>query len=470
MNVTTERLPQSQVVFQIEIDQDRVDSAVDDAYRRLGQRARIPGFRPGKAPMGMLRRYITRARALEDALQRLLPESFQEALKESDVEPFGRPSYEVESVEPLVYKATVPVRPTVHLGEYRAIRFERQPVAVADEDVDRAVDDLRHRYATIQPVEREAREGDIVRGNISALVEGQPFFDREDVQVRVSADSLRGLPGLHDLLVGLKAGDQVERDVDVPEDFSDEVVAGKRVHYQVRVHDVRQEDLPNLDDEFAQMLGDDFPTLLALREHVRKDLQADAERREQRRLEDKAVDALVERATFEYPPQLVAAEVDRLLEERFDVGRGRRGMEDYLRNIGRSEEDLRTELRPLADERVRRSLALTQLAEEDAVTVGDADVDQAIEELVSSSPGNAERNQAFWSSDMARDTVRNRLLTRRTLDRLIEIVTAPTEVGAEVAAPATAPPRPRTRRRKAETAATAEAAAPEETASAAAEH
>jgi trigger factor len=195
LNVTVERIPDSQVLLTIEVDPDRVRSSVDQAYRRLAPRTRIPGFRPGKAPRALVEQHYGRDMFLNEALDRLLPEVVEEAIRSESIEIIDRPSLEIASVDPVVVKARVPVRPTVDLGDYRSLRLERAQPEVDEAAVAEQIEALRRRYATVEPVERAAADGDVVRVALRVESDGATVIDEDDTDLTVTEEALRSLPG-----------------------------------------------------------------------------------------------------------------------------------------------------------------------------------------------------------------------------------------------------------------------------------
>jgi trigger factor len=428
VKASAQRIPDSQVVLEIEVEPERVEKALDRAYRRLVSKTRVPGFRPGKAPRSMLERYLGHDALLREALDRLVPEVYQEAARQEEVEPIDFPELEVVTMEPLVVKATVPVRPTVDLGDYRQARVPREPVEVPTERVEQALEDLRRRYAVLEPVGRPVQWGDILRADIAGAVGDITIVDQKDVEFRLREGQTVSLPGLAERLLGLVKGAETEVEVPVPADFTDQRVAGKMARYRVLIHEVKEEKLPALDDSFARQVGEGFASLPVLRERVESDLRQAEEEVALHRYHDQVLAALEERASLEFPPVIVEREVDRLLRDEQMASGGkpgrpadRRDVERYLQAQGKSEEEIRQELRPLAVERVRRSLILTQVAEAENIDVSDADVDQEVERLVSSAGPQAKDVRRFFAGSDGRDAIRRRLLTGRTLDRLVSI-------------------------------------------------
>jgi trigger factor len=424
LNVTAERIPESQVLLTIEVDPDRVEKSMDRAYRRNVGRVRIPGFRPGKAPRRIFERHVGREALLQEALDSLVPEVVDEAIKAQDLHMVEQPDLEIFSLDPVVIKATVPIRPDIDLGDYRAIRVEREPAAVNDTEVDETLESLRRRYATIEPVERPVEDGDRVRIAITGTVEDRAIISDEDAEVTVRSESLAGLPGVYDHLLGMSKGERAEFDVEVPEDFRRTDIAGKTVHYAVTVNDVKQEVLPELDDDFAREVGEGFDSIDALRQRLTDDARARAERDADSKLQEQAVDALVAQATVEYPPQLVDREIDHMLRDmtRASGPNDRAAVDRFLQQAGRTEDEVRAELRPTASERIKRSLVLARLAELEGIEVGESDIEEELNSLSGDTPQSAQIRRIF-DTPSGREMIERQIHSRRTLERLALIAT-----------------------------------------------
>jgi len=430
VKVSTERLPESQVLLQIEVEDERLERAMQSAYRRLAAKVKVPGFRPGKVPRNVLERHVGEDVIRQEAIDRLMPEVYREALEQESIEPIDRAEFELVTEQPLVAKFTVPVRPKVDLGDYTALRVPREAVVVEPERVQESLEALRHRYATLEPVTRPIAWGDIVRADVHATADGTTLVTEDDAEFQLQEGRTISLPGFAEALVGREKGAEFEVEVPVPEDAPDERLRGRQARYQVRIKEVKQEILPELDDEFARQVGEGFPSLVALRSRIEEDLRQALENEAEHRYHDEALDALVGRAAIEFPPVLVERETERLLREQSDAGRPGRGgssrddLERYLHQIGKSEEEARAELRPLAEARVRRSLVLSELAEAEHIEVTDAEVQGEIERLASGVSGSADEVRRLFSSDSAKGSLRRSLMTRKTLDRLAEIASA----------------------------------------------
>ncbi|HEX5370954.1 MAG TPA: trigger factor [Dehalococcoidia bacterium] len=432
MKVTTETLPERQVKLQIEVDDDRHHQAIETAYKKLAPRVQIPGFRPGKAPRPLIEKQLGRHRLLDEAMELLVPQVYKEVLEEQDIDPVAQPSVELVSHEPLVFTATVPLQPVVDIGDYQALRLPREELTVDDAQVEESIDELRRRYGTIEPVDREAAAGDVLRADIKATIGDDSLFAADDIEFRVTDEALSSLPGLTEILIGMKKGDDVTKTADVAADFSDERMAGQTVTYHVKLHEVKEEKLAELNDEFAKEIGEGFETLLALRARIREDIQKAQEERALSDYQTAAVDALAERATLEYAPVMLEHEIDHILEDQANLDpRDPRSQMIYLQRLNKTEQEVRESVREEAEQRMRRSLVLSQFAAAEDITVEDADIDAEIDTMAASSGEQGDMIRQLFGNEGARDSLSRSLLTRKTLARLVEIAGQTDEPEAE---------------------------------------
>ena len=422
MKVTSETLPERQVKLQIEVDDDRHAEALEQAYKRLAPKVRIRGFRPGKAPRPLIEKELGRHRLLDEAMDILIPVVYREVVEEQELEPAANPSVDLVSHEPLVFTATVPLQPVTDLGEYTSLRVPREPVTVTDEQVESSIEELRRRYGTVEPVERAAAKGDLIRGSLKAEVGGETLFTQEEIEYRLTDESLASLPGLADAVVGLTKGAETTAEVNVTEEFDNPTLAGATVTYQIAVLEVKEEKLAELNDEFAKGVGEGFESVAALRTRAREDLQKAEDETALREYESKVVDALLEQAKTEYPAVLTGLEIDRILEDQANLDpRDQRSQEIYMARLGKSEDEVRESVREEAELRLRRSLVLMQFAEAENIEIDDAEVDGELKTMADAAGEQAETLMTLFGNENGRETLRRSLLTRKTLARLVEI-------------------------------------------------
>jgi len=419
MKVSTEKIQGSQVVLTIEADKEEMDKSLDRAYRRLAAKTAVPGFRKGKAPRPMLERYLGRDALVEEAANLLMAESYDKALEEHKVDAIARPKVEVLQVEPLSFKATVPVRPIVELGDYHEIKFIPETVVVTDEEVTEAQERLRQTRATWEPVEREAKFEDLLNIDVEGTAQGKVVVSEKGGWYPLSPGPSSSLPGFSEQLEGAKKGEEREFTLKLPQEFGE--LTGQDCSFKVLVNEIKQKNLPDLDDEFAKSLGRGIETIDALREKVFADIKSEKERMERRRLEDKAIEALVAISRLEYPDILVQNEIEQLIDERKQYLGERDSLENYLKNAKKTEEEFRNELKPKAEDIIKRSLVLEKLGEVEKIEVSDAEVDAEVERIAQQSAD--ERVRQVFSSQSGRESLRRNIYMRKIIDRLAEIAT-----------------------------------------------
>lgn len=417
MKVTNEKTENSQTYLSIEMEPAEVEESLAKSYLRLVQRARVPGFRKGKAPRAVFERYFGRESLLEEAIEKLVPEAYEKAIKEQAIEPIARPQIEVTQTEPLVFKAIVPLKPKVKLGDYHSLRLTPEAVSVSDDDVNTVIEGLRHRHATWEPVDRPAQLGDSVVMDIWSNIDGQPFINQKGLQYQV----LKDIPfaGFGDQIVGMKKDEEKEFKLQLPADYPRSELAGKEPQFKVRVNEIKQEILPELNNDFAKQVNPEVKDLAELREKILADLKARAEERAKIEFEEKVIDAVAAQAQVEFPPVLVETEVHHLTDQRF---RGEQELEAYLKSINKTEEQLHEELHPIATQRVTRSLVLGQVVEDEKIEVSEAEIDAEVKRLVDGTTENSkDKMEKFLATPEARESMEQSLLTRKTIEQLVDI-------------------------------------------------
>ncbi len=422
MKVSAEPIENSQVTLNIEMETTEVDKYLERAYNRLVKRVSVPGFRKGKTPRPILEQHIGKDTLLREAFEDLIPEAYEEAIESQEIDAIARPQFELIQTEPLIFKAVVPLRPTVKLGDYKQIRVESKPVEISQEDVEATIEQLRLQQAVLSPVDRPVQFGDVATIDIEGERQGESFPIRKDFVYEVVRETRLPLPGFAEKLEGMRKGEERSFVLSYPPDYEMQELAGKEHAFKVTVTEVKEKKLPEANDEFAKNLGSQ--DLASLREQISANLKARAKERARLELEQQVVDAAIELSEVEYPPVLVDREIDRLLNEEVrHFSQGITGLENYLKNINKTLDEHLEELRPVANRRVIRSLVLGKVAEEEKIEVGDAEVDEEIEKMTKDAGKQAEEIRKLFSLSQARDSVKQFLIGRKTVERLVQIAT-----------------------------------------------
>jgi trigger factor len=408
------------VQLDIEVEQDRVQQSLDAAYRRLAPRAKIPGFRPGKAPRAVTEKYLGRDRLMNEALDKLLPDVYNEALESEDIDAIAQPQLDGLELDPVRFKFVVPVRPSVDLGDYRSLRVEKEKPEVTQEQVGEQLKLLQRRNAVYAPVDRGIQWTDMVIADVAGKVDDEPLVSQDDAEFSLREGETLFVEGLAEAFLGMKKGEDKTIDLTLPEDFRTERFQGKTATFTLHVKEVKEEDLPEIDDDLAQQINaEEFETIEDLTERIRHDLQEAADNEADAKFRQEALRKLIEGATVEYPRVLVDQEIDHMVRE--STGGDQKQYVSYLQSIGRSDEEFREVFRGPADERVRRSIVLIKLAEDEGIHVTQEDIDAELERIIEPFGEESARFREIFNSEDGRATIRRDLLSQRTLERLSAI-------------------------------------------------
>ncbi|HET7767356.1 MAG TPA: trigger factor [Chloroflexota bacterium] len=447
MKVTTEKTEPGVATLTVEVPAEEFEKAADGAWKRLAGRVNIPGFRRGKAPKPLVERHVGQAAIDEEALRQLLPKQYDAAIEEAGLFPIERPQFNIEKFErgqPVVFTATVALRPTVESGDISSLTIEPEKVEVTDEEIDRVVDRLRESQAQWLPVEDRGVElGDQVIADVTITFPPRPGDDepteregstseRKDSEIILGEN---GYPkGFDDQLLGARADETKEFELTweittgrqpVPEGApegteGEPIKEERRATFAVAVKDVKRKELPALDDAFAKSVGD-YESLDALRTDVKRRLYSEALRSARTATENKAVDAAIEKATFEIPDRLLEAETDALAQERRQaLAQQRIALERYLQIMGQSEEDWRADVKRQAERQLKARLLLDELAQQEALEVDQAQVDEEIERTAMGYGEQADQVRRSLRGEEGRRRVTTSLRRHLAIQKLVE--------------------------------------------------
>jgi trigger factor len=427
LKVTREKVENSQAFLTVEIEPAEMEEPMEVSYKRIAQKANIPGFRKGKAPRAILEQYVGKASIIEDALKSVVPQAYEQALKEQEIEPFAQPEVEITQTDPVIFKAVVPLAPTVELGDYHSIKMEPEKAEVTEDNVNEVIEELRHQNATWEPVDRPLDYKDLATIDINGKIDEKPYIQRVGTQYQVIKDSIGPAPGFADQIVGMKKGEEKEFDLTFPEDYANTEAAGKKAHFKVKLSEIKAEILPELDDEFVGRISTELKTVDELHEEVRKNLVMRTEDRVKTEFQEKLVEAVIEQSQIDYPPILIEIEINRILNEQArQLQMSGRNLEDYCRSINKTEQQLREELRPIAEKNIMASLVLNKLAEVEHVEVSDVEIDESVNTMASgASQERKEELRKMLDTPQTRQSIKQSILTRKTIECLADIAKSP---------------------------------------------
>ena len=417
MKVDIEELGACKRRLQVEEAPEVVSQAWEQAFGRVQREAKLPGFRKGKVPRSMIKLHFADD-VRQEVARRLIPDVYRQALAETRIEPVEEPDLQEVTLEEnaaLKFAAVVEVKPAITLGAYTGLKIEHAPKPFVETEVDEALTTLQEQHAEYRAVERAADPGDLVIVDYTLTPEGMEPRSETGYGFVIGGGNV--LPEIEEAVIGLTADGTRQTRVRFGDDHRNETLRGKSADATVSVKEVKEKILPALDDDFAKSVGGDFETLDALREEVRKGLQARREADNHRALEAAVVDAVLAGHTFEVPEALVLRQVGRQVEHAREHMR-RQGVDpdrlpwDYKK--------LLEDLRPGAEKAVKRALLIEAIAQKEGLQPADADVEAEVERLAQASqrPVPAVRRMLEQNGDL--EGIRHTLGERRTVDFLIE--------------------------------------------------
>ncbi|HVQ58351.1 MAG TPA: trigger factor [Solirubrobacterales bacterium] len=384
MQTTHSELPDSRARVEVEVSAKDVEKAISRAARGMAKEMRLPGFRQGKAPASLVTQRLGFGPVLQEAIREALPEWYENALIDSGVSPIGDPQIEMVSTpdaegEPLSFSFEVGVRPPAKLGEYKGLEVGKGETEVPDEIVDREIDRVREGFARLEPVERASAEGDSLLIDFEGLLDGKAFEGGKAEDYLLSLGSGQLIEGFEEQLTGAAPGEDRTITVTFPEDYQAEHLAGEEAQFNVKVKEVREKILPELDDDFASDASE-FDTLEELRAEVREKVGAALGSRAEEDFRIAAIDAAVDAATVEVPADLVTARATERWErmERQLAGRGM-DPNTFLQMQGKTRDELIEESKPDAERELQRESVVTAIAEAEAIEVTDEELIEALE-------------------------------------------------------------------------------------------
>jgi trigger factor len=420
LKVEVENLSEVKRKIKIEVPSTEVTQEVDRAYRELGKRAKVKGFRPGKVPRSVLEMYY-RKEIEQEVSDTLVRRSLGEALKDKDVEPINLSWPEV--LPPVVagqdyrYSVELEVPPEFTAHDYLDLKLEAPEVEVTDKEVDDRLEEIRQANALLKPPaeDRGVKEGDFVVLDYQGYFAGEPVEAAKAEGTFVEVGSGKFNLDFERNLVGLKEGAETRFAVSLPNDFANPLIAGKVIEFKVKILEVKEKVVAELDETFARNLGGNFQTMADLRTAVREDIIKGKEQERQAYLENQVADRLLAHHEFEVPPSLVQQEQESMLRDQMDRFR-QHGM-----NVAHMDTTKMVEvLKPMAERRVRVKLILARIAHQENLTVDDAELDASLARIAVHSGRDVAEVKKFYEERNLKGILRQELLDSKTMKMLLD--------------------------------------------------
>ncbi len=377
MKSTVEQLSPTRVRLNVEVPFEELEPDFDRAFKQLAKQIRLPGFRPGKAPRKLLEARIGRGAVLEQVVNDALPARYTEAVTSTEVKPLGQPDIEITKIEDgeqLVFTAEVDIRPEITLPDLSTLKITVDPIEIKDEDVDNELQSLRARFGTLTGVERPVADGDFVSIDLSATVDGEDVEEAKTEGLSHEVGSGQLIDGLDDALIGLSTGES--------KTFTANLVAGPRsgeaAEVTVTVGSVKERELPEADDEFAQ-LASEFDTIDELKENLTDQVKRFKSIQQAEKIRDAALEALLEQVEVPLPEKIVQAQIDETLHNAIHgLDHDEKRFEDMLKEQGSSREEFDADTKSNAEKAIKTQLLMDAIADDLDIQVGQNDISERL--------------------------------------------------------------------------------------------
>jgi trigger factor len=421
MQVTEEKNEGLQREFVITLEASEIDEKVESRLREIGKNQKIPGFRPGKAPMSILKQRFGQA-VMGEVLERAVGDSSQQVIQERGLRPAGQPNISVESFDEgqdLVYRMSMELLPDIEPMDFSALNVTTYKIQVPDTEVEEALERLASQQKESKPVEepRPAQKGDVLVVDFSGEVDGEkyPGMEAEDHHLELGAN--RFVEGFEDQLIGVQPGEETTVEVTFPEAYMNSQLAGKTAQFHVKVKELREAEPVQIDDELAQKFGEE--DLSSLKERVRDQIRQDYERLTRQRTKRQLLDQLAEGHTFDVPQSMVDSEFDQIWQQiEHDREHGHLDADD----AGKSEEQLKEDYRQIAERRVRLGLLLSEVGRNQNVEVSHEELNKALIEEVQRYPGKEREVFEYYQNNQdALQNLRAPIYEDKVIDYILEL-------------------------------------------------
>lgn len=421
MSVKWEKTEGNNGVLTFEVSAEKFNEGLDEAFKKVVKQINVPGFRKGKVPRQMFNKMYGEEALYQDALDIILPEAYSNAVEEAGIDPVDQPSIDLDDIEkgkPVVFKATVTVKPEVTLGDYKGLEVKKQDTEVTDEEIEEQLKDQQQRFAELVVKEDAIVEGDTAVIDFAGYVDGEAFEGgtAEGYSLEIGSGSF--IPGFEEQLVGLKTGDEKDVEVTFPEEYHAAELAGKPAVFKVKVHEVKGKELPELNDELAKEIDPEVAGIDELRTKLKERTAEEKKNAADTALRDELVEAAAENATIDVPHVMVHNEEHRMIDD-FARRLEMQGMnlDLYYQFSGQTHEDLHKQFHEDAVKRVRVSLTLEAIAAAENIEVSEEDINEELNNM--SSQFNMDIDQikaALGGVSM----LENDLRMQKTIDFLVD--------------------------------------------------
>src|SRR5699024_597768 len=384
MSATWEKKEGNDGVLTVTVEAEEFDKALDQAFKKVVKDVQLPGFRKGRVPRNIFENRFGVESLYQDAVDIILPDAYMKAVEETGIEPVDQPEVDIEEIEKgkdFVFTAQVTVKPEVELGQYKELEVEEQEIEGTDEDVEYELESLREQQAELVIKEEgEVEEGNTVVIDFEGFMDGEPFDGGKGENHSLEIGSGQFIPGFEEQLVGKTSGEELTVNLTFPEEYHAEELAGKDATFEVKIHEIKEKEIPELDDEFAKDVDEEVETLEELKAKKKEELINEKEQAADNAKRETLIEKVTDNAEVDITEAMVTAELDQMMNE-FNQRLQMQGMssEQFFQMSGQTEEQLREQMKEDAGKRVKTNLTLETIVNTEELEASEEDIDKEID-------------------------------------------------------------------------------------------
>lgn len=422
MNCKVEKTENAnEVKLELTVEAEKFDEAMKKVYFKSAKYFNIPGFRKGKAPMKMVEKYYGNEIFYEDTFNDVAPEALEEAVKENNLEVVSRPDIEVSQIgkgQDLIFTAVMQTKPEAKLGKYKGIEIKKIEYTVSDEDVEHELTHRQEHNARLVSIEdRPVESKDTAVIDFEGFVDGVPFDGGKAEGHELEIGSNTFIPGFEDQIIGMKIGEEKDINVTFPEEYFSKDLAGKEATFKVKVNEIKKKELPELDDEFAKDVSE-FDTLEELKNSIKEKLEKDNSQKQKYETEDEVIKAVCENVEVDIPSGMIESEIDNMMKD-IETRLSYQGLklDQYLSLVNKTEEDMRKEYEPQAQEAVKSRLMLEAVIKAENIEVAEEEIEAKLKEMAKN---YGKPEDEFLNNENVKNYIKQGIASEKALAFLVE--------------------------------------------------
>jgi trigger factor len=421
INIEKGKKENNKIEVKVTIDQEKVQQEFNNIYRELSQKVKIPGFRTGRVPINILEMNLGKEYIDHQVAEKLIKETYTQAIDKSELDPIDVPNMDLVQIDkekPFIYKMKLEVKPDIEIPKLDDIKIEKKIPKITEKEITDDLERIRESHGKLVEVtDRESRMGDFMIIDFETFAGDELLPDgKKEKQMIQLGDRIP--KEFTDNLVGLKPGDEKEIKMKIPEDVNDKKMAGKELTYKVKISDIKEQDLPPLDDKLAKSAGE-YKNLEELKQHIKKQLEERARYQAENDFSEDLMEKVAEKCKFEVPEVLINKQVENMLNNlKEDLKKRKMTIEDYYKMIKADESKVKKEYRSLAEKQIKKELVIDKIIQDDKIIATEEDINNKIKEIAESTNQKPLKVRAMFEKNKTLDNLKDQIKREKVVEKL----------------------------------------------------